>query len=87
MQAAASAVSHAADMAKVSWQEAAWEQMRPCVVFKPSLAKDGNMWCALFGDNLQVGVAGFGQTPKEAMYAFDRAWESKDGSCIMEEAK
>lgn len=48
--------------------------MRPCVVFKPTLSLDGNMWCALFGDNLQEGVAGFGETPSKAMYAFDAAW-------------
>ncbi len=71
---AANAICHAADMAKIAWQEAAWEQMRPSVIFKPTLSKDGNMWCALFGANLQEGVAGFGETPAKAMYAFDAAW-------------
>lgn len=28
---------------------------------------DGNAWCALIGDNLQEGVAGFGGTPREAL--------------------
>lgn len=81
---AASAICFAADMVKAAWQEAAWEQQRPSVVFKPTLTKDGNMWCALFGDNLQEGVAGFGETPAAAMYAFDTAWMSKDGSHIIE---
>lgn len=81
---AASAICHAADMAKHSWQEAAWEYQRPSVVFKPVLTKDGNMWCALFGDNLQEGVAGFGETPSKAMYAFDAAWQSSAGSHIIE---
>jgi len=84
---AANAISHAADMAKIAWQEAAWEQQRPCVVFKPTLSKDGNMWCALFGDNLQVGVAGFGETPSGAMYAFDLAWAHPSGSHIIEPEK
>ena len=35
--------------------------------------KDGNQWCILYGDNLQVGIAGFGDTPIKAMYAFDEA--------------
>lgn len=30
------------------------------------LFKDGNQWCVLEGENLHVGVAGFGNTPKEA---------------------
>lgn len=71
---AANAICYAADMAKVAWQEAAWEQQRPSVVFKPTLSQDGDMWCALFGDNPQDGVAGFGETPAKAMYAFDNAW-------------
>ena len=81
---AANAICHAADMAKVAWQEAAWEYQRPSVVFKPTLAKDGDMWCALFGDNLQEGVAGFGETPAKAMYAFDTAWLSITGWHIIE---
>lgn len=81
---AASAICYAADMAKASWQEAAWETMRPCVIFKPVLSKDGNMWCALFGDNLQEGVAGFGESPRAAMYAFDLAWNVPSGSHIIE---
>lgn len=83
---AANAICHAADMARQSWQEAAWERQRPSVVFKPSLFKDGNMWCALFGDNLQDGIAGFGTTPANAMYAFDQAWHDPTGSKIIKEA-
>jgi hypothetical protein len=41
---------------------------------RPTLSADGTMWCALYGDNLQEGVAGFGETPEEAMLAFDLAW-------------
>lgn len=80
---AANAICNAADMVKVCWQEAAWEHQRPSVVFKPELARDGNMWYALFGENLQEGVAGFGETPFLAMAAFDSAWLSKDGSCTI----
>lgn len=80
---AANAICHAADMVKASWQEAACEQLRPSVVFKPVLSKDGNMWCALFGANLQEGVAGFGDTPARAMYAFDTAWINTSGSHVI----
>ena len=33
------------------------------------LSKDGNMWCFLWGDNLQEGVCGFGET------IYDAAWD------------
>jgi len=46
----------------------------PHVIYKPALYPDGNMWCALLGENLAVGVAGFGETPEKAMAAFDEAW-------------
>lgn len=85
-QIAANAVCHAADMVKISGQEACWEYQRPSVVFKPTLSKDGDMWCALFGENLQEGVAGFGETPAKAMWAFDTAWLSPTGSHIIPRA-
>lgn len=74
---AANAIATAAYMAQASWQEAAYEYTRPSVVFKPALSLDGNKWCALFGTNLQEGVAGFGDSPAEAMYAFDQEWAKK----------
>ena len=58
------------------YESAAQEQQRPCAVFKPKLSMDGNQWCALYGDNLQEGVAGFGDTPAQAMAEFDKQWYS-----------
>jgi hypothetical protein len=49
----------------------------PSVLYKPSLFADGTQWCALYGDDLQSGVAGFGDTPAAAMSAFDAAWTSE----------
>lgn len=43
-------------------------------VLKPKIAKDGNQWCILYGDNLQEGIAGFGTTPAEAAREFTNAW-------------
>lgn len=54
--------------------EAALETMRPSVLYRPKLSIDGNQWCALYGDNIQDGVAGFGDSPAKAMQAFDAAW-------------
>lgn len=52
----------------------AFEQRKPFVLMRPSLSRDGDQWCALYGDNLHDGVAGFGDTPEKAMVAFDVAW-------------
>jgi hypothetical protein len=49
----------------------------PSAIYRPTLSLDGNQWCALYGDNLQVGCAGFGDTPALAMAAFDAAWMEK----------
>lgn len=49
----------------------------PSVLYRPRLFVDGNQWCALYGDNLHDGVAGFGNSPAEAMHAFDEAWNEK----------
>lgn len=67
-------LSHYAELACRSAQEAASEHMRPSVLFRPQLSADGSMWCALYGEDLQSGVAGFGETPALAMWAFDKAW-------------
>lgn len=50
------------------------EWTRPSVLYRPALSADGNKWCALLGDNLQDGIAGFGDTAAEAMTAFDMAF-------------
>ena len=53
------------------------ETFRPSMLYKPKLSIDGNQWCALYGDNLQDGVAGFGDSPDAAYRAFDNAWYEK----------
>lgn len=50
---------------------------RPSVLFRPTLSADGTSWCVLLGANLQEGVAGFGDTPDEAMRAFDEAFRNE----------
>lgn len=68
-------LSHYAEMIMHRAQEACSEYDRPSSIHKPKLSIDGNMWCALYGDNLQDGVAGFGASPREAMWDFDRNWD------------
>lgn len=53
------------------------QQMRPSTLYKPRVYPDGNMWCALYGINIQEGVAGFGESPALAMEDFDANWHKK----------
>lgn len=39
--------------------------------------KDGNMWCFLFGDDLQSGVSGFGETVMKAIYDFNKNFHAE----------
>ena len=38
---------------------------------KPIFSKDGNQWCFLYGENIQEGISGFGDTPWLAMMDFN----------------
>lgn len=53
------------------------ERQRPSVLMRPVLTLDGNKWIALYGENLQEGVAGCGDSPAEAMSDFDVNWYKK----------
>ncbi len=49
----------------------------PSVMYRPALSIDGDQWCALYGDDIQSGVAGFGDSPSLAMSDFDKNWYAK----------
>ena len=68
------AFGHVDHIIRCAAQETVNELQRPAAIFRPALSIDGNQWCALYGDNLQDGVCGFGDTPAAAMSAFDHAW-------------
>jgi hypothetical protein len=74
---ATEAICHEARMAGAAIQETAGVHQRPSAVFRPALTIDGNQWCALYGGNLQDGVAGFGASPVDAMWDFDKNWHAK----------
>lgn len=67
-------ISHMKAILQDEFVRAATEAQRPSAVYRPRLLLDGTAWCALYGDDLMDGVAGFGDTPAEAMAAFDKAW-------------
>lgn len=65
-------------------QEAAVEDLQRArllntasAIYRPEIFQDGNAWCALLGRDIAVGVTGWGDTPEEAMAAFDEAWRTK----------
>lgn len=55
---------------------AAQEMSRPFILLAACLriSIDGNQWCVLYGENLQDGVAGFGNSPESASRDFDANW-------------
>lgn len=65
---------YAANNAHVAHEETAIAARAPHVLLRPKVFIDGNQWCALYGDNLQDGIAGFGNSPADAMAAFDVAY-------------
>lgn len=50
------------------------ELSRPSAMFKPRIFQDGDRWCALYGEDLMIGVAAFGNSPEEAARRFDAVW-------------
>lgn len=67
---------HFAMMAETFRQECS-DRSTPSAIFRPTLTRDGDSWIALYGEDLQSGVVGTGDTPAKAMYAFDIAWTTK----------
>lgn len=55
-------------------QRLSHELLRPFRMMKTTISLDGNMWCVLYGENLQDGVAGFGTSPDLASRDFDKSW-------------
>lgn len=59
----------------------------PHVLMKPAIYPDGSQWCALLGEDLATGIAGFGATPADAVTDFDRAFrEDKTPAARLVEA-
>lgn len=80
-QSAASDIATAAHEINVAWQmaaaaheEIAIEKKRPFMMLSPKIYPDGDQWCCLLGEDLQMGVAGFGDTPELAAKDFDNTW-------------
>jgi hypothetical protein len=46
----------------------------PAAVRRPRVMKQGRVWIALLGPNVQSGIAGVGATIEAALAAFDRQY-------------
>lgn len=71
--------SYQSEMIKDQFMQTAYEMARPSMILKPALSIDGKLWCALLGENLQEGHAGFGESPAAAYLDFDKSWTEKLG--------
>ena len=58
----------------VGMYEYACKINEPFTLYRPKIFIDGNQWCALYGENIQEGVAGFGDSPEKAVADFNRKW-------------
>lgn len=70
-------ISHYFMMAGNAIEQAAAAHADPSAIYRPKIYIDGNQWCALYGEDLQAGVAGFGDSPSLAMANFDKKWHEK----------
>ena len=74
---AVNAIAHEAFMAGQVIQQVAYEYERPSILLRPKLFIDGDQWCALYGENIQDGIAGFGDTAAKAMRDFDTSFTNR----------
>jgi hypothetical protein len=70
-------ISTDAYLARIAIVEAAAFISAPHARMRPAVYPDGDMWCALYGEDLQMGVAGFGKTPADACADFDKKWNTQ----------
>ena len=52
------------------------EEYNLFALLKPKIYKDGDQWCVLLGEDIQVGIAGFGDTPYRAVLDWNKQWYS-----------
>ena len=52
------------------------QEMNLTSILSPKIYIDGNQWCVLYGDNIQDGICGFGETPKLAIYDLNKSFNT-----------
>ena len=43
-------------------------------ILKPKLYRDGNQWCCLYGEDIQEGICGFGESPYKAIMDWNNSF-------------
>lgn len=51
------------------------EEMNLVKLLNPKIFIDGKKWCVIYGENIQDGICGFGDTPRLAVYDFNKSWD------------
>jgi len=51
------------------------EEMNLIAILKPRIYIEGNQWCVLYGEDNISGVCGYGDTPRKAVFEFNKAWD------------
>lgn len=77
VQAAYDAAHRASEAIRIEAEIYSAALTRPSVIFRPSIAPDGDQWSALYGPNIMEGVVAYGDTPEKAAEAFDVAWRTQ----------
>ena len=79
-------ISHAKAMLQDEIASVGYQMARPSVLYRPTISLDGNCYCALYGEDLMSGCAGFGETMAEAMADFDRNWHAQKAPKVVSAA-
>ena len=53
------------------------EEMNLVSILRPKIFIDGDQWCVLYGDNIQDGICGFGESPRLAIFDFNKSFNKK----------
>lgn len=72
--AASNALEGACHTIQIEASNVAAEMQRPFMLLRPRMTLDGDKWICCYGDNIQDGVVGIGNTPDGAARDFDRVW-------------
>ena len=60
----------------MGWTAQEQQEFNLFATLKPSIQRDGNQWCVLYGENIQSGICGFGDSPHKAVVDFNRNWHT-----------
>jgi hypothetical protein len=55
------------------------QEMNLFNMLRPTISQDGNQFCVLYGEDLQSGIAGFGDTIRLAIYDFNKQFDPDGG--------